>query len=722
MRTRRTLPRLRRYGMPPLIAGLLVGIAMLPALGQEEPTEITLLHDTHLHGSFGDAEPAEAACPDGADPAGFEDVADTNVHLDNIDCAVASGVVRGTSAEPLAFSPGRSVTRGQVATMLAGSLEASGVSLQADAEQPFPDAGDTHDGAIAALAAEGIIDGFEDGMFRPQREVRRDQLASLLVGAIEFALHEELSGDGPQFDDVAEDNPHGANILAAREIGVMQGRTADTFNPGGDARRDQAATTVVGLIDHVLPTGPSTVNIARYMALVDQLKDGNPNARFVGNGDDIAPSLLASVFHGEHMIEALNASPLDYNTLGNHEFDFGPDNARERIEEGDGFQWVSANVRDIDDPDAPFAADLGVELYSTEEIGGVTVGFTGLGPEEIETVTSLTREGDDSGATHVPMIEAMDEVIPMMQDAGADIIVVASHLCGSDARDLAQEFEEIDAIVGDHCAEVLDEPELINGTLVSLAGDEFDWLAELTLEVDADGDVADHSFTLHDVTHVRAGDPDIQAIVDSWEAQLDAALGEVIGFRVNDWDVRTTEVRSGETGFANYIVDAMRESVDADVAITNGGGIRSDHVYPGGEDIELRDVQAILPFGNTVVMVELSGATILEALEWGVQEGTVQGRFPQVSGMTYVWDPDAPAGDRIVEVTVDGEPLDEDATYTLATNDFMLGGGDGYDMLDDGTTIISPDGAQLMMDAVVERIEADGDVEVETDGRISTVD
>ncbi len=644
------------------------------------------------------------------------------MHLANIDCAVASDVLRGTGAEPPVFSPSRSVTRGQIATMLAGALEASGVSLPDDADQPFADAGDTHDGSIAALAAEGVIDGFEDGTFRPQAEVRRDQLASLLVGAVEFALHGELSGDGPQFDDVADDNPHGANILAARELGVMQGRSADSFHPAGDARRDQAATTIVGLIDHVLPTGPSTVNIARYMALVEQLTDGDPNARFVGNGDDIAPSLLASVFHGEHMIEALNASPLDYNTLGNHEFDFGPDNARERIEESDGFQWVSANVRDIDDVDIPFANDLGVELYSIEEIDGVNVGFTGLGPEEIETVTSLTRDGDDSGAQHVPMIEAMDEVIPQMQAAGADVIVVGSHLCGTDARELAQEFEEIDAIVGDHCAEVLDEPELINGTLVSLAGDEFDWLAELTLEVDADGDVVDHSLTLHDVTHVRAGDPAIQTIVDSWEAQLDDALGEIIGFRVDDWDVRTSEVRSGETGFANYIVDAMRGSVDADVAITNGGGIRSDQIYPGGEDIELRDVQAILPFGNTVVKVELTGATIRAALEWGVEAGTPQGRFPQVSGMTYVWDPDAPEGDRITDVTVDDEPLDDDATYTLATNDFMYGGGDGYDMLDDGTTIISPEGAQLMMDAVVEQIEADENVEVETDGRISTVD
>lgn len=454
--------------------------------------------------------------------------------------------------------------------------------------------------------------------------------------------------------------------------------------------------------------------IARYMALVGERKAANPGALFLGNGDDLAPSVLAGIFRGEHMIEAFNASPLDINTFGNHDFDFGPENLRVRIEESD-FTWVTANVRDIATGE-PFAADLGVERFTIRDVEGVDVGITGLGPEGMGTITTL---GEDT--EQIPAIDAMTEVVPQMEDAGADMVVVTSHLCGDDARELAAAVDGIDVIVGDHCAEVLEQPEVINDTIVSFAGDEFDHLGELTLTFQH-GDIQSHAFTLHDITTDIEPDPTIQSIVDKWEDELDAALGEVIGFRTNDWDVRREAVRSGETGFANYIVDSMRMSVGADVALTNGGGIRSDQIYPGGEDITRRDVLSILPFGNTVVMVELGGDTILQALEHGVAAGTVQGRFPQVSGMRYVWDPAAEPGSRIVDLTVGGDPIDPTATYTLATNDFMLGGGDGYDMLDDGTVLIDPDAAKLMDVVVTDRIIAEEVVTVSTDGRIAQVE
>ena len=715
--------RLKRIGIPALVVGLVVGLNALPAVGDEhdDVIDVTLLHDTHFHGSFGDAEPRAAACVDDPEDAGFTDVSAGNIHLRNINCAASLEILRGVGGGE--FDPRGAVTRAQAATLVAGALSESGVSLPDGPDPlPFTDAvNNVHASSIGSLAELGVIRGRTATTFAPEAPVRRDQLASMLVQAAEVGLHSDVDAASSPFDDI-DGNTHEANIDAAYELGLMVGRTGTTFAPAGVTSREQAASTVVQLVDRVLPTGPSTVNIARYMGLIADIKADDDNALFVGNGDDIAPSVLGSVFAGEHMIEALNASPMDINTLGNHEFDFGPDVARDRVADSE-FPWVSANVRNVENTGEPFAADQGVDFYEIIDVDGVAVGITGLGPQDMPAVTSLTRDGDESGAEHIDMIDAMQEVLPMMEDAGADVIVVASHLCGTDARVLADAVDGIDAIVGDHCAEVLEEPEIINDTIVSLAGDEFDWLAELTFSVvDGQAQVDDLSFTLHDVTHVHEGDPEIQEIVDRWDAELDEALGEVIGFRENDWDVTQAAVRSGETGFANYIVDSMRMQVDADVGLTNGGGIRSDQVYPGGEDITLRDVFAILPFGNTVVKTEVTGATILDALEHGVAAGTPQGRFPHVSGMAYVWDPDAESGDRIVEVTVDGEPLDEGAIYSLATNDFMLGGGDGYDMLADGDVVISPEGAQPMLDAVTDRIQEEENVTVETDGRISRTD
>ena len=465
-----------------------------------------------------------------------------------------------------------------------------------------------------------------------------------------------------------------------------------------------------GEFSHDPATGIS--EIAQYMTMALERKAALPHALFVGNGDDLAPSLLAGVFHGEHMIEALNASPLDVNTFGNHEFDFGPENLRTRIAESD-FRWVTANVRDITTGE-PFAADLGVERFMIFEVQGVNVGITGLGPERMAEVTSL---GPDT--EQIPAIEAMEEVVPEMRAAGADLVVVASHLCGSDARVLAAAVDGIDAIVGDHCAEVLPQPEIINDTIVSFVGDEFDFLGELRIQVEG-GEIIDHHFTLHALTPDIDPDPVVQAIVDKWEAELDEALGEVIGFRVTEWDVLRNHVRSQETGFANYITDTVRMSVGADIGLQNGGGIRSDQIFPAMTDITRRDVIEVLPFPNTIVLIEVTGAIVLDALENGVSRVEFgDGRFPQISGMTYVWDPSAVAGSRIVEVTVGGEPLDLNATYRLATNDFLLGGGDGYTMLADGQVIIGGEEGRLLSEVVTERIIAEFDVVAETDGRIT---
>ena len=141
-------------------------------------------------------------------------------------------------------------------------------------------------------------------------------------------------------------------------------------------------------------------------------------------------------------------------------------------------------------------------------------------------------------------------------------------------------------------------------------------------------------------------------------------------------------MRTQEAAIGNLIADAMKDAVSADIAITNGGGIRADKEYAAGHDITRSDVLSELPFGNVTVMTEVSGKQIWEALENGFskfEDGA--GRFPQVSGLKVVADVKQPAGSRIVSVMVGAEPLDLAATYKLATNDYMLDGGDGFTAL-----------------------------------------
>ena len=217
-------------------------------------------------------------------------------------------------------------------------------------------------------------------------------------------------------------------------------------------------------------------------------------------------------------------------------------------------------------------------------------------------------------------------------------------------------------------------------------------------------------------------DPSLAAEVEGYEAFLSAELDIEIGATPVLLDTRRTTVRSGESAFGNLTVDAMRAETGADVAITNGGGIRGDTQYEPGTVITRRDVLTELPFGNKTVLLEVSGADILAALENGVsavEDGS--GRFPHVSGMSFSFDPAKAAGERVAEVMVAGAPLEEGATYHLATNDFMGAGGDGYSMFSGKTSIIEENAAELMAAQVIRAFETGTAVPM-LDGRVTRVE
>jgi 5'-nucleotidase len=224
--------------------------------------------------------------------------------------------------------------------------------------------------------------------------------------------------------------------------------------------------------------------------------------------------------------------------------------------------------------------------------------------------------------------------------------------------------------------------------------------------------------------HSTAGiedDRDIAVRVQTYNAQLDTELNVVVGTTSTGLDTRRETVRTQECAFANLIADAMRESVGADVALTNGGGIRGDTLYEAGTAITRKTVLTELPFGNGTVKLEIPGQVLLAALESGVSKvENVRGQFPHVSGMTYVFDPKLPPGSRIIAVQVGNRPLDPTATYTLATNDYLAAGGDNYDMFKGLKRLIDASGATLMATAVMDYIEKRGTIAPELEGRITT--
>jgi 2',3'-cyclic-nucleotide 2'-phosphodiesterase (5'-nucleotidase family) len=192
-----------------------------------------------------------------------------------------------------------------------------------------------------------------------------------------------------------------------------------------------------------------------------------------------------------------------------------------------------------------------------------------------------------------------------------------------------------------------------------------------------------------------------------------------LGTTAVELDSRNATVRTREAAIGNLIADAMRASTKADVAITNGGGIRSGRVYPPGSTITRRDVLAELPFDNRIVVLETPGAEIKAALENGLSRAPgPAGGFPQVSGMIVEADISRPPGSRVLSIRIDGKPLDEKKVYTVATNDFMSRGGDGYTMFVNDTRLLpDPDGPLLANDVMV-YIRKLGTVKTGVQGRI----
>jgi len=501
----------------------------------------------------------------------------------------------------------------------------------------------------------------------------------------------------------------GVTVAGAGTAAADEGRgngPPDDDHPGRTELRILHDTHVHGRYG-----GPDEAeNIEHYFGLMDHLAAEAEHAMRLGNGDDLGSSALSSVFEGEHIVEAFEAGGIGHDTFGNHDFDFGPEVLRERVAGTEGFQWVTANVVDTETGEV-FGKEQGAKRFDIVEVDGVPVGITGMLTERASEVTNL---GPDTEVREP--VEAIRDVVPEMRSAGAKVVVVLSHVANDVATEVARSVGNVDVIVGDDAAEVLGATE-VQDTVLAFVGDGYDHLGELTLDIRGKT-VRGYDFTLHETSEAvdELGiEPDeaVEKVADAYRADVDS---EVIGRTEVQLNCVTEDLRTEETNMGNFVADTVRADVGSDVVIQNGGGIRTDTLYPAGDVTDLV-IRQILPFGNSTVELEVSGETLLEALENGVSEvDSLEGRFPQVSGMSFTWDPDAPAGDRVTAVTVGGDPLDPSATYALGTNDFMAGGGDGYDMLSDAPTVGT---GENLAGAVIDRIERLTPISPDVEGRIT---
>ena len=452
--------------------------------------------------------------------------------------------------------------------------------------------------------------------------------------------------------------------------------------------------------------------LARLLTMKKAIEKERPNTLFLLSGDTISPSVESITYKGAQMIDAWNTAQLDYSTFGNHEFDFGPDVLRQRMQESK-FKWVTANVIDKNTA-KPFG---GAEAYVVREFDGVKVAIFGLTLEETK-VTS--RPGPE--VEFLNPCETARKLVAEIHARGIKTVVALTHLSMSEDKEVAR-CSGVDVIIGGHEHTLL-ESTSGGAPIFKMTADARE-LGVIDLNISKNtGTVQSIDWKVVPVTNKTPDDPEFTAINRKY-GSLIKELSRVVGRTSVNLDARSAAGRTQETNVGDFIADAFRASTGADVGLMNGGSIRADEIISAGS-LTRRDVLSILPFKNKVVKVEVSGATLREVLEHGVArsaEDAEPGRFPQVSGIRFTFDGRRPPGSRILDLSINGRPLDEKKLYTLAASDYVaIDGGDGYAMLKTAHLLIPRERAQFDADILQAAIVAKKVVAPKTDGRIKRLD
>lgn len=448
--------------------------------------------------------------------------------------------------------------------------------------------------------------------------------------------------------------------------------------------------------------------LARLATLKQRVQAESPHTLLLLGGDTLSPSVASNTFKGAQMIAAWNAAGLDLAVLGNHEFDFGPEVLKARLDESR-FPWLGANVLDRK-TGRPFHTTRRSEMRSFD---GIKIGFVGV----LATDTQETSK-PGPGVRFADPLSTLRREAARLRARGAAAVVALTHLDLANDRRLAASGAA-DLILGGHDHTVMQS--LAGKTPIFKAGSDARYALRVDLSFDTQKRRLRHlDWELLPVDDQIAEDPVTAEVAAGFEAKLSVLLDHPVGETGVELDARQLSSRSQETNLGSWLAEVYRASTKADVAIVNGGSIRSNTTYGPGK-LTKRDILTILPFENPIVKLEVKGRVMRAALEHGLAEihlSQESGRFPQVAGLRFSYDATRPPGERIQELLIKGAPLDPDRSYALSVNQYLASGGDGYTMLRGQPYLLAPQNALSETAEVIEALAAQGQIAPQIDGRI----
>lgn len=446
---------------------------------------------------------------------------------------------------------------------------------------------------------------------------------------------------------------------------------------------------------------------AKIATLVKETKAANPNTLVLDAGDAFQGMPIINISKGKGLIPILEAVGYDAMTMGNHEFDFGLAALQDLEKSMTKIPMVTANIYKENGGRA-------FTPYTIKTVGGVKIGIFGLTTPE---TTYKSHPDNTKGLTFMDPVKSAKSVVKEL-DPQVDIIICLSHL-GFEGDDtsvkVAENVEGIDLIIDGHSHTELPFGVIeVNGTMIAQTGEYTKNVGMIELEV-ADKKIVKKSAVLVPDSEAVKEDETVKGLIDKLSEENAPLFAQVVGETSVELDGVREDVRTKETNLGNLATDALRVMTGADCAVQNGGGIRAS-IKAG--NITKLDMATVFPFGNTVEVREMTGEAILKALENSVSAyPDASGGFLQVSGITFVFNPEKEAGSRVISVKINGKNLSLTKKYTVAMNNFTAAGGDGYDMFV-GTKKTAELGT--LEDVLIQYFQKNGTKGCDVSGRITT--
>ncbi|MET3924382.1 bifunctional metallophosphatase/5'-nucleotidase [Devosia sp. 2618] len=471
--------------------------------------------------------------------------------------------------------------------------------------------------------------------------------------------------------------------------------------------------------------------IARLKTIIDETRakyDGG-NSLLLSAGDNFQGSLYYTTYKSKVVSDFFNQMGFDVVATGNHEFDDGPEEFRKFIDAAE-FPIIGGNFDVTRDPSLAGKIKGSIVI----EIGGEKIGIIGATAEDTPEIAST----DD--IEFYDVIQYVRGASEALDAAGINKIILLSHIGYTVDLEVAAALPLVDVIVGGHSHTLLSNtaegaagpyPTMVknpDGVEVPVvqANQYGKYLGDIAITWDDKGVVTKAVGEPYLIDASVKGDEAFATQLAELAGPISELTGKVIGTTTGALEGSREVCRAQECSMGNLLADAILDRAadqGATIAFQNGGGIRSS--IDAGQ-ITVGDVLTVLPFSNTLATVQISGADVIEALENGVSDvENGAGRFAQVAGLKYSFDLKKPAGSRVsdVQVLIGGDawgPIDEDATYTIVTNDYVRGGGDGYGTFAEGDNPydFGPPLEQVVADYIA---KLGGEYTPYTDGRITEI-